>query len=146
MAIFRSCLVAFALAFAASTGAAASWIVAVELDGKTVFQDTIRTLERDTVAETWNDLLSYALKPTKDAKDVPEAGKGDRIALKGKIVVHILPVESSKRANRITGSAELTELSLDRAKFVPGQWIIAPADATRIVELRKMPEQKDSPK
>ena len=130
MNTFRSCLAALvAVLFAAQAHAAPTWKITVEQDGRAVFQESIRT------QGNWSDLLSYALKPTKNAKDVPEAGKGDRIALKGKISVGI---DGGGGANNTgNGQVELTDLTLQRAEFVPGQWIIDPADVARILELRK---------
>jgi hypothetical protein len=147
MNTLRPCLLTLVAAlFAAQVHAAPSWKITVEQDGKTIFEETIRTQSRDTVAETWNDLLSYGLSPTKDAKGIPEVGKGDRISFKGKIRIRIGSTGTGGRPDPIAGQADLTDLNLQRAKFTPALWVIEPTDVARILEVRKAPEQKDPPK
>jgi hypothetical protein len=146
MITLRPCLLALVAAlFATQVHAAPFWKITVEQDGKTVFEETIRTQARDTVSETWNDLLSYGLTPSKDAKGIPEAGKGDRIAFKGKFRIRIAPAGGGG-TDRNAGQADVTDLNLQRAKFTPALWVIEPTDVARILELRKAPDQKDLPK
>jgi hypothetical protein len=125
------------------TVASASYILSVVQGGTTVLQQEIRIMPESTTIATWKSLLEYGMTPTKDAKGIPEKGKGDRLALTGKVKVHVhLSDGYGKKTDTSLGEVEIDGLNLYRGMFPATIWLIEPADAARILERRREAEKK----
>jgi hypothetical protein len=101
--------------------------VAVELDGKKILAGEIRDVSRPPTDRLWELLKTLSFSPAKDAKDLPDPKTHETASLKGELRV------------KITGAGQVgvKELNLVRNKLNLEAWVIAPADVTRILELRK---------
>ena len=128
--------ITFLAALPATADAQYRCAVAIEIKGKPVLQAQIRDVERPPTDELWDLLKSLSFSPTKDGKDLPDPTTNEQTTLKGDLRVTI----------NGAGNVELTELRLVRNKLSTSAWVIAPADVTRILKMRKTAEDKQPKK
>ena len=106
--------------------------VAIELKGDKILIGQIRDEQRPSTARLWELLNTLSFSPDKGFKDLPEEETIGKATLKGELRVKIDGA----------GDVALKELNLVRNKYNAEAWVIAPADVTRIIRMRKVNEDQ----
>ena len=105
--------------------------VAIELKGDKILNGQIRDEQRPSTARLWELLNSLSFSPDNGFKGLPEEKTVGKATLKGELRVTIDGA----------GDVALKELNLVRNKYNAEAWVIAPADVTRILGMRKASEE-----